>query len=207
MHSAHLRSIVAAVLWLPVFACADAPKVAARAAARRPVFSPADSAYYLGPSQGCGFLPTNLNPDPTALVREYIRRDNQGAFLKSNPWLDSAYDCPDHLPGPDAFTVVVTSTIVGQTITDSVATVLVQSHVLGDMGQDSIGSVFEAKPRVAVDTFVVVSTPFGWRIRSPQLPDNVLGSWVLSRPDWIRLRPSNRDSLVEAIRAASSNER
>ncbi len=173
----------------------------------RVTFTAAESAFYLGADEACGFVPRKLNPQPTALVREYNRRDNEGQFLGRNTWLDSAYDCPEHLPGPDAFTVVSSTEIVAQTLTDSLARIMVSSVVLGYMEADSVGPVFEPRPSTKTDTFVVINTPYGWRIRSPQLPDNVLASWVLSQPQKIRLRPGNRDTLLHATRRVSANER
>lgn len=126
------------------------------------VFSHADSAYYLDPREHCELLQQPVNPDPVALVAEYIRRDQEGQFLGTHPWLDSAYDCPGHLPAPDSFTAVKESRIVSSIRTDSLARILVQSTVLGDIGQDSIGSVFVQRTAISVDTFVVARIRTQW---------------------------------------------
>jgi hypothetical protein len=162
-------------------------------------FTHAESLAYIDTSEACDFVAREANPDPVALVEEYVRRDNQGQFLGRNAWLDTAYACPGHLPGPDMFTVVRRSRIASAKLSDTLATIAVTSDVVGIMGQDSMGSVFESGARTRVDTFVVTNTPYGWRIFLPQLPDNVLGSWVLSRPERIRLRDSSRAALVRAL--------
>ena len=151
-------------------------------------FTHAESLAYLDSTEACDFVPRDANPDPVGLIAEYIRRDKQGQFLGRNAWLDTAYSCPGHLPGPDMFTVVRSSRIVTTTLSDTLTTILVASDVAGVMGQDSVGPVFEPGSRTRVDTFVVSNTPYGWRIDLPQLPDNVLGSWVLAHPERIRLR-------------------
>jgi hypothetical protein len=155
--------------------------------------------YYLDPAGECGFLQVRLFPDPVALVRHYVEQDNMGRFLQSNALTDSVYLCPGHLPGPDAFTVVTSSEVQPLTSNDSIAHVLVRSAQLGQMTQDSVGMVFVRDPRTVIDTFVVLHTYYGWRIESPQLPDRVLGSAVLARPDRIPLRQQVRDSLVAAV--------
>jgi hypothetical protein len=155
--------------------------------------------YYLDASEGCGLLETTLFPEPIPLVKHYVALDNDAQFLQTNPATDSVYVCPEHLPGPDEFTVVTRSDIEPLAAMDSVAQVIVRSQRLGAMTQDSAGFVFVRDPGVVVDTFVVLRTPFGWRIESPQLPDRVLGSAVLARPERFHLRPAVRDSLVAAM--------
>ncbi len=154
--------------------------------------------YYLDPAQDCGFLEVELFPEPVALVRHYVTLDHDASFLQSTPAMDSVYACPGHLPGPDEFTVVSGSSIEPLVIVDSMAQILVRSTQLGRMTQDSLGLVFSRAPGVAIDTFVVVNTAFGWRIESPQLPNRVLSVAVLSRPERFNLRHSVRDSLEAA---------
>ena len=161
--------------------------------------SAASPPYYLDASEGCGLLKTALFPEPVPLVKHYVALDNDAQFLQSTPVTDSVYVCPGHLPGPDEFTVVTRSDVEPLSATDSVAQVIVRSQRLGAMTQDSVGFVFVRDPGVVVDTFVVLHTPFGWRIESPQLPDRVLGSAVLARTERFRLRPAVRDSLVAAM--------
>ena len=190
---------------LVVFAVGAVAGCDVNAGDRHPVrsvgFTAAESSYYLSSTEGCEFLARRLNPDPTRLVTEYVRRDGQGEFLHTNRWLDSAYDCPGHLPGPDEFTVVRDSRVTDARTSDTVASVLVRSQVLGVMTQDSAGPLFRPQARLKTDTFVVVLTPYGWRIREPQLPDNVLASWVLAAPQLARLRSSSRDAMQQALRA------
>jgi hypothetical protein len=161
--------------------------------------SAASLPYYLDASEGCGLLKTALFPEPVPLVQHYVTLDHDARFLQTDPATDSVYVCPDHLPGPDEFTVVTRSDVEPLSRTDSVANDLVRSQRLGTMTQDSVGFVFVRDPGVVVDTFVVLHTPFGWRIESPQLPDRVLGSAVLADTERFHLRPAVRDSLVAAM--------
>jgi len=180
-------------------ACREAPPQRQTPPPERNSFTRAESLYYLDPKEGCDFLKERVNLDPVALVQEYARRDNEGRFLQTDTWLDTAYACPGHLPGPDVFHVVRDTRIMSSRVTDTTAWVLVASNVLGEMGQDSSGFVFLEQPHFSVDTFVVDNTPYGWRIRTPQLPEMVLASWVLANPERMRLRQLNRDSLVRAL--------
>jgi len=161
--------------------------------------SPAPVPYYLDPSEGCGLLQSPIFPEPLALVKHYVALDNDARFLETTPATDSVYVCPEHLPGPDEFTVVTRSDAEPLSAADSVARIIVRSQRLGQMTQDSLGFLFVRDPGVVVDTFVVLRTPFGWRIESPQLPDRVLASVVLARPERFRLRPAVRDSVTAAV--------
>jgi hypothetical protein len=176
---------------VPAIPAVPATAVAAPAAESMP--------YYLDPAEGCGLLQTTLFPEPVALVKHYVALDNDARFLETTPAADSVYVCPEHLPGPDEFTVVTRSDIEPLSATDSVARVVVRSRRLGEMTQDSLGFLFVRDPGMVVDTFVVLHTPFGWRIESPQLPDRVLGSSVIARAQSLRLRAAVRDSLLAAM--------
>jgi hypothetical protein len=154
--------------------------------------------FYLDSAEDCGFLRSSTYPDPVALVQRYVEYDHAAAFLESTPIMDSVYACPNHLPGPDEFSVVRGSALEPLSRSDSDATVLVRSEQVGRMSQDSVGFIFIREAQVVVDTFRLVSTPFGWRILSPQLPDRVLDSIVLSRPERFKLRPVVRDSLIRS---------
>jgi hypothetical protein len=156
--------------------------------------------YYLDPAEECGLLTSATFPEPVALVRHYVALDSAAQFLQQSPATDSVYVCPGHLPGPDEFTVVSHSGVEPLTLTDSVARVIVRSASLGTMSQDSVGLVFEAGRAAVVDTFVVLHTPYGWRIETPQLPNRVSAESVLERAVQLRLRPAVRDSLA-AVRS------
>jgi hypothetical protein len=176
---------------VPATRAVPATAVVAPAAASTP--------YYLDPTEGCGLLRTALFPEPMALVKHYVALDNDARFLETTPAAESVYVCPEHLPGPDEFTVVTRSDVEPLTETDSVVRVVVRSRRLGEMTQDSLGFLFVRNPGMVVDTFVVLHTPYGWRIESPQLPDRVLGSSVIARAQSLRLRPAVRDSLLAAM--------
>jgi len=204
------RGLLCTASLLLTVACTDArPRASAASASgesvKQPaavavVSSPTPGAPYSDPGDDCGLLKAAVFPDPVALVKHYVALDNAAQFLESTPVLDSVYACPGHLPAPDEFTVVSRSDVGPPTANDSVARILVRSPQLGRMSQDSAGLVFIREPGVVLDTFVVLHTPFGWRIDSPQLPGRVLGSAVLARPDRFRLRPVVRDSLSAASR-------
>ena len=168
--------------------------------------SAASLPYYLDESEGCGLLKTALFSEPIPLVKHYVALDNDAQFLQTTPVRDSVYVCPGHLPGPDEFTVVTRSDVEPLSATDSVAQVIVRSQRLGTMTQDSAGLVFVRESGVVVDTYVVLLTPFGWRIESPQLPNRVLGSTVLARTERFHLRPAVHDSLVAAMSRLSKRD-
>ena len=206
------RGILCTASLLLTVACNDArPRASAASASDESVkqpavavaSSPTPPAPYSDPGDDCGLLKAAAFPDPVALVKHYVALDNAAQFLESTPVLDSVYACPGHLPAPDEFTVVSRSDVEPLTANDSVARILVRSPQLGRMSQDSVGLIFVREPGVVLDTLVVLHTPFGWRIESPQLPSRVLGSAVLAHPDRFRLRPVVQDSLRAASRPDS----
>jgi len=197
------HAFVAAAALAASVACADArPRNddTVRAAPQMVQNAPAGSnTAATAADDDCGLLRVSLFPDPTALVKHYVALDNDARVLQTTPETDSVYACPNHLPGPDEFTVVTHSEVQPLSATDSVVRIVVRSARLGEMTQDSLGFVFVRNPGVVADTFVVLHTAFGWRIDSPQLPDRVLASTVLARTERFRLRAPVRDSLAAAV--------
>jgi hypothetical protein len=156
--------------------------------------------YYLDPAEGCDLLQVQLFPDPVALMRHFIAHDNAGGFLSSTPLQDSVYACPGHLGGSDEFSTVRESVVEPLQLTDSIATVLVRSTLLGHMRQDSLAFHFEAERRPIVDTFKVVRTPYGWRVESPAAIGRVLAARSLTSGDsLVHILPSVRDSIAHEL--------
>ncbi len=78
--------------------------------------------------------------------------------------------------------------------------------VHGSLNQDTLGFLVEPEIRQEVDTFIVVRTPFGWRIASPVLDDpHLLPNAALKT---LRFpRPRDRavlDSLGKSLRKAGA---
>ena len=195
---------LATSLLIAAIACADRsdarPTVDSPAVVRTPTRPSAKVSvpFYLDSAENCGLLRSPAFSDPVVLVQRFVTSDNRAEFLQSSALLDSVYACPQHLPGPDEFSVVRRSDVQLVTRNDSQATILVRSAQIGRMSQDSVGFVFIREPLAAVDTYTVVNTQFGWRILSPQLPGRVLDSIVFAREKEFRLRASVRESLAQA---------
>lgn len=199
-------------LWLllAVVACrAKEPQPAAGPPASR---VPADSVIILSASDTgdhCGFIAARANPDPLALVRDLVARDGRGEFLHANPWLDSAYLCPAHLPGPDAFQLVTASAIRPSKIEGGFAKVPVAYVVIGASSYDVPDSVTRTqgvmegfKPLLAeieTDTVLLVRTEFGWRIVQPGPPERLQARGALaSRKFWAGARAAIEQAIARA---------
>ena len=144
----------------------------------------------------CGLLHAERFTEPLELARYYVDHDSAGVFLETTPVTDSVYLCPNHLPGPDAFTVVKDTRLRLLARTDTSAEVEFAGVAAGTVGSDSTDHRYlTPKPAAIVDTFRLVKTAYGWRIDSPQLPDWVSGTTVLRRADALRLRPDAADSI------------
>lgn len=144
---------------------------------------------------GCGMLGLVTGVSPDSLVAGYLARDDRGEFMQADPWLDSALTCPGQRPQWDGYTLVAgqTSRILSRTF-DSLA-VEVQYDRRGFLDPDSTGLVLNASSAAEVDTFVVVQTPFGWRIDRPVQEPHLLPAAALR----LKLDPDYR-SVIQQMR-------
>lgn len=174
--------------------------------------APADSVIILSASDTgdqCGFIATRANPDPLALVRDLVARDGRGEFLQTNPWLDTAYLCPGHLPGPDAYQLVTASAIRPSKIEGGFAKVPVVYVVIGTSSYEVPDSVTRTqgvmegfKPLLAeveTDTVLLVRTVFGWRIVQPGPPERLEAKGALAdRKFWAGARAAIEQAIARA---------
>ena len=134
----------------------------------------ADSTPSVLDTVGCDMVATQANPQPFGLVREYLRRDEIGEFTSTSRWHEEAVTCPGHLPGWDAVTVVTASRIQSLTLGPDTARYAVTYDILGELDDDSTGpNGLRVARRAELDTFVVLRTPFGWRIDMPVINPHV----------------------------------
>jgi hypothetical protein len=131
----------------------------------------------IGGDSTCDLVTTYANPDPDSLVFEYLRRDGRGDFMSANDWEAAAVDCPGHEPGWD------TATLVGGFVaaplrrrSDTVSLLVTYSRVYPLFQRDS-GFALGPMQALEQDTFVVLRTPFGWRIDKPVINPHVLPSY------------------------------
>ena len=152
---------------------------------------------------GCGLIPKHQFDEPTALVREWVRRDSLGEFMGPDDRLFELMSCPGHLGGGDEAIIAIDPTIQanGQR-GDSVAFVIAYRR-FGRIHVDSTGkrTVFVSDPGIDSIPVNVVQTPFGWRfpfdVANPHLsPRIALRAW---EGEWV---PTSRDSL-ERLAAAT----
>lgn len=152
---------------LSVTACQQSP------ASREPATDTTAHATSAQDSQdttGCNVVPRLLHQDPVRLVREYLERDASGQFLRPSEWLAGAIACPGRRPGWDEATLIGNYRMKSIQPGEDTMKAAVESTILRTISQDSHGPILvgtRAGERVAVDTFVVVRTPFGWRIAAP----------------------------------------
>src|SRR2546425_4823908 len=144
-------------------------------------------------TSGCHLVANVVHPDPYELVAEYLRRDAAGDFTSSNDWDASSKTCPGHEPGWDKGTLITSYRIDRLTEHRDTAKYLVTYEVYSPLDQDSVGFVLRPSPRQEVHTFVVLRTPYGWRIDSPVIdphlsPQGALGHGRFGESDRRLLR-------------------
>ena len=120
--------------------------------------------WFAHPDNQCGFDSTAKHSDPEALVREFVQRDEQGGFLRPDPWFDAAVECPGHERSPSDYVVVASSEVVPLRTSGDSARVGVRYRLLGAASPDG----YRPDLKTVVDTVKLARTRFGWRIvRAP----------------------------------------
>jgi hypothetical protein len=138
--------------------------------------------YPFPPEEWCDFVFEQAHQDSLALAEELLRRAAAGDFLRGNPWLDTASDCPGGILGGEELLLIADYSSTPTFATDSLVLVNVEYRALGHVSQVSEGLVFHQAPGSFFDRLVVWKTPYGWRIHSPDVElERVLADTVLSR--------------------------
>jgi hypothetical protein len=132
-----------------------------------------DSAYFI-------FRPTRRPSDsvrfvePTALVKEYARRDAAGEPLSASFWVPSAPAWANE-PGWNAFTVIRGYSVAPAVVTGDSALVAVTYSQLGQVahsGGPGLHFVLDSATETVV--FALRRTGGGWKITAPDLDKHVL---------------------------------
>jgi hypothetical protein len=123
---------------------------------------------------GCTIDTNRVHPDPSKLVAEFLRRDAAGQFTATNAWDASAFECPGHMPGWDGSTVITAYSLEPLSVGPDTARYTVRYQVFGSLDDDSVGVGLRILPSTELDTFVVVRTPYGWRIALPIIDPHLL---------------------------------
>lgn len=105
--------------------------------------------------------------------------------------------CPNHVSGWDEATLI--SSYRKQEIerADSISRFEVLYEVIGPLFQVAEGAFTFEKPVIKVDTFVVLRTVHGWRLRSPVQHQHITARAAL---DLESLTPQGRNRIRALIR-------
>ena len=112
--------------------------------------------------------------EPTALVREYARRDAAGESLSASFWVPSAPAWANE-PGWNAFTVIRGYSVAPAVVTGDSALVAVTYSRLGPVahfGGPALHFVLDSATETVV--FALRRTGGGWKITAPDLDKHVL---------------------------------
>ena len=116
--------------------------------------------WFLAAESQCGFDSTAHFSDPEDLVREFARRDEQGAFLRADPHFDAAVECPARERSPSEYFVIAGWEIVPLRTSGDSARVGVRYRLLGAASPDG----YRPDLKTVIDTVKLARTRFGWRI-------------------------------------------
>lgn len=145
-------------------------------------------------NEWCYFDTVMQTLGPEELVAEYLGRDARGEFLDGG--FAGLVLCPGRWPGWDAATLIGGFQVGSASYAKDTARILVVYRVFADLWQDSIG----VHPRVerTQETFVVVLSPFGWRIDSPIINQHLLSDAAKGFPRYGEAQVRRIDSLFSA---------
>lgn len=123
----------------------------------------------------CHMSRKNLKLGPEALVKEFLKRDAQGDFLKTDHWFNSATVCPEHESGPDEFNVIKNYKVEKAASAEKTSRFKVTYQVLGLSTQANENGVecfgFVPGPRTFEKVIKVYQTPHGWKLQDGMLND------------------------------------
>lgn len=105
-----------------------------------------------------GIVKKDLHLEPATLVNEYVKRDANGEFLKTNEWWNTAVACPACMGGPDTFTVISSYEI--KKIDNWKYTVLYKIEGVVS------GETFTTQKKTKSYTFDIVKTAWGHKLNN-----------------------------------------
>lgn len=116
---------------------------------------------------GCDLIKEDLKLSPQVLFEEFIKRDSDGEFLRSSPWLNKAVECPGYMGGPDVFYVISSKKIkaLGKNIFR--VTYAIEGRVEVKQLNDKLYSVFISEKNDVIEDYRTIKTPWGWKLASP----------------------------------------
>jgi hypothetical protein len=117
--------------------------------------------------EGCGVIKEDLHLAPKALIEEFVRRDREGEFLRTSPWLSRAVLCPEHMGGPDTFKIASKWTIKELSPNRFHVRYSIEGQVESAQIDGKTYSVFHAKKEQLTEEYRIIQTPWGWKSESP----------------------------------------
>jgi hypothetical protein len=133
------------------------------------------------------------------LLHEFVRRDAEGDFLRTNDWYGTAVMCPGHVPGWDEATLILGYQATSLEETDTLSLFEVRYEEAGTLTQDERGMFLREEQQVTTDTFRLLKTAYGWRIESPIQHQRIMPKAALGLN---RMHPASRARLVELLQNA-----
>lgn len=111
----------------------------------------------------CDFVPVMEHPNPTILADEFVKRASRAEFAHTEKWMPAAVSCVGHEPGYDTFEIVDSFTLTALDSTLHLKRMILRRVIIGDYSNGR----FSPHRRVGIDTLLIESTQFGWRIQNP----------------------------------------
>jgi len=176
-------------------AAADCKNSESRAKAPA-VIAKAPDPWFLDSNAHCQFDSTANHPTAEGLVREFVQRDGQGAFMKSDSWFTAAVECPGREASSAEYSIVDGADVQPLRMNTDSARVGVRYRLLGVA--DANG--FRPDLRTVTETLAVNRSRFGWRLASPAPAPHVLVDIARKRQAFTRADQWAIDAVVTQAR-------
>lgn len=125
-----------------------------------------------------GLVKEYSHPDPHKLVMEYLRRDANGDFLKTDPWYKTSILHPVG-SGWDQAYLISAFKVDSSRANANQAKCKVRYDIIAWITQDMTGSYLVFKPGMKTVNFELENTPWGWRIAEPEQPSHILPKAII----------------------------
>jgi hypothetical protein len=153
---------------------------------------------------GCGIVREDLHLAPEALIRDFVRRDRAGEFMRTSAWLERATLCPVHLGGPDTFKIASRWKIKRAGPRRFRVTYFIEGTVDYRQVDGKLRSFFHPVKKTLEEDSEVVQTPWGWKMATPWNDAKVSAAAALHNAEQ-SLAPFEPQSLA-AVRLLQNRE-
>jgi len=116
-----------------------------------------------------------------SLIKEFLKRETRGDFLRTSPWLQKSVLNPERIPGYDFAVLVNDYSLELIDTTENVALYKVTYSKLGDLLQNANGFYMRLKVEEVVRYYELSEIKGKWLIKSPIPASHIFPKFIQSK--------------------------